>query len=89
MSAIEVDTRPLAFGRRLTQAVRALAFLVVSLPLGLAYLLALPITLLAGPREVRRLLDIERGLANRLLCVRSPALGPVTPDSGIERHQIA
>ncbi|HYB29972.1 MAG TPA: histidine kinase [Solirubrobacteraceae bacterium] len=89
MSTIELDTRPLAFGRRLTQAARGLAFLVVSLPLGLAYLLALPIALLAGPLVVRRLLEIERALANRLLCARSPAPAPVTTDSRIERHQIA
>ena len=87
MSTIELDTRPLAFGRRLTQAARGLAFLLVSLPLGLAYLLVLPIALLAGPLVVRRLLEIERALANRLLCARSPA--PVTPDSGVEPHQIA
>lgn len=89
MSTIELDTRPLAFGRRLTQAARGLAFLVVSLPLGLAYLLALPIALLAGPLVVRRLLEIERALANRLLCARSPAPAPVTTDSRIEPHQIA
>jgi signal transduction histidine kinase len=89
MSTIELDTRPLAFGRRLTQAARGLAFLVVSVPLGLAYLLALPIALLAGSLVVRRLLEIERALANRLLCARSPAPAPVTPDSGIEPHQIA
>jgi len=87
MSTLELDTGPLAFGRRLTRAARGLAFLVVSLPLGLAYLLALPIAMLAGPLVVRRLLEIERALANRLLGARSPA--PVTPDSGIERHQIA
>ena len=89
MSTIELDTRPLAFGRRLTQAARGLAFLVVSLPLGLAYLLLLPIAMLAGPLVVQRLLEIERALANRLLCARSPAPAPVTPDSRIERHQIA
>jgi len=89
MSTIEFDTRPLAFGRRLTQAARGLAFLVVSVPLGLAYLLALPIVLFAGPREVRRLLEVERAFANRLLCARSPAPPPVTPESGLERHQIA
>jgi signal transduction histidine kinase len=89
MSTIEFDTRPLASGRRLTQAARGLAFLVVSVPLGLGYLLALPIALLAGPRGVRRLLEIERALANRLLCARSPAPAPLTPESGLERHQIA
>ena len=89
MSTIALDTQPLALGRRLTQAARGLAFLVVSLPLGLAYLFVLPIALLAGPLVVRRLLEIERALANRLLCTRSPAPAPLTPDSRIERHQIA
>jgi signal transduction histidine kinase len=89
MSTIELDTRPLALGRRLTQAARGLAFLVVSVPLGLAYLLALPIALLAGPLVVRRLLEIERALANRLLRARNPAPAPVAPDSRIEPHQIA
>ena len=41
-------------------------FLAVGIPLGVVYVVALPIALLAGPIAIRRLAELERTLANRL-----------------------
>ena len=89
MSAPSLDTGQLAFPQRLAGAVRALIFLTVSLPLGVAYLAALPIAALAGPAALRRMLELERTLANRLLGARIPAAPALTPDTPVGRHQIA
>ncbi|HET7043671.1 MAG TPA: hypothetical protein VFI37_02370, partial [Gaiellaceae bacterium] len=54
-------------------AARALAFLVLGLPLGALYLLTLPAAAAIGPETFRRPLAIERTLLNRLLGARIPA----------------
>lgn len=68
---------------------RSLAYLLAGLALGVVYLIALPTALLGGATAVRRLLEFERTLANRLLAARIPALRPVMPDEPIERRQVA
>jgi hypothetical protein len=74
MRSLELSqTNQLALPQRLTDAARTLAFLVASLPLGVMYLVTLPIAALAGPAALRRLLEAERALVNRLLCARIPA----------------
>ncbi len=79
----------LALRRRFASAARTLLFLVVSLPLGIAYLLSLPIAAIAGPAAVRRMLECERVLVNALLCARVPAPPPLAPDTTVARQQLA
>jgi hypothetical protein len=74
--------------RRFSAASRALLFVLASVPLGVAYLVALPVALLAGAVTVRGLFELERRLANRLLRAHVPALGPIGPESQLEPHQI-
>jgi len=89
MSALELNSSRLAFPKRVAGAARALLFLAASLPLGVVYLAAVPIGALAGPAALRRMLELERMLANRLLRARIPAPPRFTPDTPVERHQIA
>lgn len=77
----------LAPGVRLADAARTLLFLVASLPIGLAYLVVVPVAALSGPAELWRLLELERGLVNRLLHARVPALSPLTPDTSVPPRQ--
>ena len=79
----------LAFPQRLTSAARAVLFLVVSLPVGAAYLLALPIALFAGPVAVRRLSETERALVNGLLQARVPVPAPLNANATTCREQAA
>ena len=88
MTALALNTSQIAFPQRLADAARTLLFLVVSLPLGVAYLAALPIAALAGPAALRRMLELERALVNGLLGARIPA-PPPTADASVGRHQIA
>ena len=80
---------PLALGRRARQAMRSLAYLLAGLALGVLYLIALPTALLGGATALRRLLEFERTLANRLFAARIPALRPIMPGEPIERRQVA
>ena len=89
MTALDFDTSKFGFPQRLAEAARALLFVVASLPLGVAYLAALPIAALIGPGALGRMLELERTLANRALGARIPAPPPVTPDASLERHKIA
>jgi signal transduction histidine kinase len=90
MRSLELSqTNQLALPQRLTDAARTLAFLVASLPLGVMYLVTLPIAALAGPAALRRLLEAERALVNRLLCARIPAPPPLTPETTVGRRQVA
>jgi signal transduction histidine kinase len=73
---------------RLTAAGGALLFLLASVPLGAAYLVCLPVALLAGAGTVRGLFELTRRLANRLLRAHIPALPPAAAMSQLERHQI-
>jgi signal transduction histidine kinase len=77
----------LAPGQRLLGAARTALFLVIGVPLGVVYLVAVPIAALAGPEALQRLLEVERVLVNRLLCARIPA-PPFTPDVAVDRRQI-
>jgi signal transduction histidine kinase len=79
----------LAIPRRLLDAARALLFLLVSLVLGVGDLVVLPIAAIAGPGAVRRMLECERALVNRLLCARLPAPPPLAPDTTVTRQQVA
>ena len=89
MSTIKLNTGRLELRARLVEAGRTLMFLAASLPLGLAYLVTLPVVMLAGPFAIRRLLEIERKLANRLLCARIPVPPLLAEEGRIERHQVA
>jgi len=89
MSAHELSTSQLAFPQRLAAAARALLFLAASLPLGVVYLATVPIGALVGPAALRRMLELERMLTNRLLGARIPAPPPFTPDTPVERHEFA
>jgi len=89
VSALELNSSRLAFPQRLVEAARALLFVAVSLPLGVAYLAALPLAALVGPAALRRMLELEWALVNGLLGARIPAPPPVTPGTSVERHQIA
>ena len=80
---------PLALRRRARQAMRSLAYLLAGLALGFLYLIALPGALLGGATALRRLLELERTLANRLLAARIPALPPVMPGAPIEWRKVA
>ena len=73
---------------RLTAAGGALLFLLASVPLGAAYLVCLPVALLAGAATVRGLFELTRRLANRLLRAHVPALPPIAATSQLEPHQI-
>ena len=68
---------------------RSLAYLLAGLTLGVLYLIALPTTLLGGATAVRRMLEFERTLANRLFAARIPALRPTMLGEPIERRQVA
>jgi len=90
MTALELrDSGELAIPRRLVDAVRTLLFLLVSLVVGIGYLVFLPIAAIADPAAVRRMLECERALVNRLLCARVPAPPPLAPDTTVSRQQIA
>ncbi len=90
MSAAEpAQTRGIALPDRFARAARALLFLVVSLPVGVAYVVALPIAALAGPAAVRRLSEAERALVNGLLGARVPVPAPLNADATICRPQVA
>ena len=90
MTALELrGSGELAIRRRLVDAVRTLVFLLVSLAVGIGDLLLLPIAAIAGPAAVRRMLECERGLVNRLLCARVPAPPPLAPDTTITGQQVA
>jgi len=90
MTALELRASgELAIPRRLVDAVRTLVFLLVSLAVGIGDLLLLPIAAIAGPAAVRRMLECERGLVNRLLCARVPAPPPLAPDTTITGQQVA
>jgi signal transduction histidine kinase len=78
----------LAISRRLADAVRTLLFLVVSLAAGIGYLVVLPIAAIVGPAAVRRMLECERALVNRLLCARVPAPPPLEPDATVTKQQL-
>ena len=80
---------PLALRRRARQAMQSLAYLLAELALGVLYLIALPTALLGGATALRRLLELERTLANRLLAARIPALRPVMPGEPIDRRNVA
>ena len=88
MTTLDVDIEGAAIRQRSREAASAVMFLAVGIPLGVLYLVALPIALLAGPIAIRRLTELERTLANRLLHARIPAPTPLTPDSVLERHQV-
>ncbi len=60
-------------------AVRAAAYLLAGLPLGLLYLLALAAAPLAGGDVLRRPLAVERALLNRLLRARIPPVPDELP----------
>ena len=79
----------LAIPRRLVDAVRTLLFLLVSLVVGIGDLVFLPIAAIAGPAAIRRMLEFERALVNRLLCARVPAPPPLAPDTTVTRQQLA
>jgi signal transduction histidine kinase len=79
----------LAIRRRLVDAIRALVFLLVSLVVGLGDLVFLPIAAIAGPAAIRRMLEFERALVNRLLRARVPAPPPLAPDGRLSRQQLA
>jgi two-component sensor histidine kinase len=82
VSALELhQSGRLAFSARLDVAAREVIFLVVGLVLGSVYLAALPVAALAGPSALRRLLEVERALINRLLRARIPAPPPLTSDT--------
>ncbi len=89
MTALDLNNSQFAFPQRLARAARALLFVVASLPLGVAYLAALPIAALVGPTALGRMLELERALANGLLGAHIPAPPPITPDASVERHKIA
>ena len=90
MTALELRASgELAIGHRLLDAARALLFLLVSLVVGIADLVMLPIAAIAGPAAVRRMLEFERALVNRLLGARVPAPPPLEPDTTLTREQLA
>lgn len=80
---------PLALRRRARQAMQSLAYLLAELALGVLYLIALPTAFLGGATALRRLLELERTLANRLLAARIPAMRPVMPGEPIDRRNVA
>ena len=82
MTALELRASgELAIPRRLLDAVRTLLFLLVSLVVGIGDLVVLPIAAIAGPVAVRRMLECERALVNRLLCARVPAPPLLEPNT--------
>ena len=90
MTALELRASgELAIPRRLVDAVRTLLFLLVSLAVGIGDLVLLPIAAIAGPAAVRRMLECERSLVNRLLCARVPAPPPLAPDTTVTGQQVA
>ncbi len=90
MTALELSAGgQLAIPRRLLDAVRTLLFLLVSLVVGIGDLVFLPIAAIAGPAAVRRMLEFERALVNRLLCARVPAPPPLAPDTTVTRQHLA
>ena len=89
MTALELrSSGELAIPGRLVDAVRTLLFLLVSLAVGIGDLLLLPIAAIAGPAAMRRMLECERALVNRLLCARVPAPAPLEPDATVTRQQL-
>lgn len=78
-----IPTPGLALRRRFEHAARSLAFLLVGVALGALYLVALPTALVGGAAALRRLLELERTVANRLLQAKIPALPPVAADEPI------
>ena len=90
MSAGElVQIGGIAFSRRLGGAARALLFLLISLPVGVAYMAAVPIAAFAGPGAVRRVSETERALVNGLLGARVPVPAPLNAGATICRPQFA
>ena len=90
MTALELRASgELAIPRRLLDAVRTLLFLLVSLVVGIGDLVVLPIAAIAGPAAVRRMLECERALVNRLLCARVPAPPLLEPNTTVTRQQLA
>jgi len=90
MTALELRASgELAIPHRLADAVRTLLFLLVSLAVGIGDLLVLPIAAIAGPAAIRRMLECERALVNRLLCARVPAPPPLAPNTTVKRQQVA
>jgi signal transduction histidine kinase len=88
MTALELRTSgKLAISRRLADAVRTLLFLLVSLVVGIGYLVVLPVAAIVGPAAVRRMLECERALVNRLLCARVPAPPPLDPGATVTKQQ--
>ena len=90
MTALELrGSGELAIRRRLVDAVRTLLFLLASLVVGIGDLVVLPIAAIAGATAVRRMLECERALVNRLLCARVPAPPPLESDTTVTRQQLA
>jgi signal transduction histidine kinase len=90
MTALEIRASgELAIPARVLDAVRTQLFLLVSLAVGIGDLVVLPIAAMAGPPAIRRMLEVERSLVNRLLCARVPAPSPLAPDSTVTRQQFA
>lgn len=77
-----------SFRRRLADAAGALVFLLASVPLGVVYLIALPLALLPAPAPLWRLLELERSLSNRLLRARI-APPPLSAQTPLRRSQLA
>jgi len=82
-------SEPLALKGHARQATRSLAYLLAGLALSALYFIAMPTALLGGATALRRLLELERTLANRLLAARIPALRPVMLDERIDRRDVA
>ena len=82
-------SEPLALKGHARQATRSLAYVFAGLALSVLCLIALPTALLGGATALRRLLELERTLANRLLAARIPALRPVMLDERIDRRDVA
>ncbi len=90
MTALELRASgELAIRHRLIDAVCTLLFLLVSLVVGIGDLVVLPIAAIAGPAAVRRMLEWERALVNRLLCARVPAPPSLEPHTTVTRRHLA
>ncbi len=75
--APSAPSRPLQLGLHADAALRAAAYLIAGLPLGLLYLLALAVAPFSDGDVLRQPLAVERYLLNRLLRARIP---PVPAD---------
>ena len=89
MSPAGTATPPLVLRQRFEHAGRSLGFLLIGVGLGVLDLVALPTALVGGAAALRRLLELERTVANRLLRARIPALPPVGTDEPIAWRTVA